>query len=96
MAYQHILFEVSDSGIARLTLNRPDKMNSFNADMHAELRDALDSIQTNLAVRVLVLTGAGRGFCAGQRFGRCRSPLCAWRDPALIWAMWWSATTSHW
>jgi 2-(1,2-epoxy-1,2-dihydrophenyl)acetyl-CoA isomerase len=66
MAYQHILFEVSDSGIARLTLNRPDKMNSFNADMHAELRDALDSIQTNLAVRVLVLTGAGRGFCAGQ------------------------------
>lgn len=66
MAYQHILFEVGDSGIARLTLNRPDKMNSFNADMHAELRDALDSIQTNPAVRVLVLTGAGRGFCAGQ------------------------------
>ena len=66
MAYQHILFEVSDSGVARLTLNRPDKMNSFNAAMHAELRDALDSIQTNPAVRVLVLTGAGRGFCAGQ------------------------------
>lgn len=66
MAYQHILFEVSDNGVARLTLNRPDKMNSFNAAMHAELRDALDSIQTNHAVRVLVLTGAGRGFCAGQ------------------------------
>ena len=66
MAYQHILFEVSESGVARLTLNRPDKMNSFNAAMHAELRDALDSIQTNPAVRVLVLTGAGRGFCAGQ------------------------------
>jgi 2-(1,2-epoxy-1,2-dihydrophenyl)acetyl-CoA isomerase len=41
-------------------------MNSFNADMHAEVRDALDSIQTNAAVRVLVITGAGRGFCAGQ------------------------------
>lgn len=66
MAYQHILFDISDNGVARLTLNRPDKMNSFNAEMHAEVRDALDHIQSNLAVRVLVLTGAGRGFCAGQ------------------------------
>lgn len=66
MDYQHILFGVSESGVARLTLNRPDKMNSFNAAMHAELRDALDSIQSNHAARVLVLTGAGRGFCAGQ------------------------------
>lgn len=65
MVYQHILFDVAD-GVARLTLNRPDKMNSFNAAMHAELRHALDSIQTQPAVRVLVLTGAGRGFCAGQ------------------------------
>lgn len=66
MAYQHIMFEVSDVGVARLTLNRPDKMNSFNAAMHAELRNALDGIQNQPAVRVLVLTGAGRGFCAGQ------------------------------
>ena len=65
MNYQLIQFDVRE-GVARLTLNRPDKMNSFNADMHAEIRHALDSIQTNLAVRVLVLTGAGRGFCAGQ------------------------------
>lgn len=66
MSYQHILFDISGSGLARLTLNRPDKMNSLNAEMHAELRDALDAIQVNPAVRVLVLTGAGRGFCAGQ------------------------------
>lgn len=65
MNYSLIQFDVRD-GVARLTLNRPDKMNSFNADMHAEVRDALDSIQTNAAVRVLVITGAGRGFCAGQ------------------------------
>jgi 2-(1,2-epoxy-1,2-dihydrophenyl)acetyl-CoA isomerase len=65
MNYSLIQFDVHD-GVARLTLNRPDKMNSFNADMHAEVRDALDSIQTNAAVRVLVITGAGRGFCAGQ------------------------------
>jgi len=65
MNYQLIQFDVRE-GVARLTLNRPDKMNSFNADMHAEIRHALDSIQTNAAARVLVLTGAGRGFCAGQ------------------------------
>ncbi len=65
MDYQNILLTVEE-GVARLTLNRPDKMNSFTAAMHAELRDALDRIQADSAVRVLVLTGAGRGFCAGQ------------------------------
>ncbi len=64
MTYQHILFDVS-GGIARLTLNRPDKLNSFNTDMHAEVRDALSRVARDGA-RVLVLTGAGRGFCAGQ------------------------------
>ena len=65
MNYSLIQFDVRDS-VARLTLNRPEKMNSFNAEMHAEVRHALDSIQTNAAARVLVITGAGRGFCAGQ------------------------------
>jgi 2-(1,2-epoxy-1,2-dihydrophenyl)acetyl-CoA isomerase len=58
------LFKV-DGGIARLTLNRPDKLNSFNVRMHEEVRQALESL-TRSAARVLVLTGAGRGFCAGQ------------------------------
>ncbi len=66
MGYQNIQFDLDEAGVARITLNRPDKMNSFTAAMHAELRDALDAIQANPAVRVLVLTGAGRGFCAGQ------------------------------
>ena len=65
MKYENILFEITD-GIARLTLNRPDKLNSFTGDMHAELRAALDAIQADKSVRVLVLTGAGRAFCAGQ------------------------------
>lgn len=65
MTFENILFEVQGP-VARLTLNRPDKMNSFNAAMHAELRVALDSVQDNKSIRVLVLTGAGRGFCAGQ------------------------------
>ncbi len=67
MSYETILFEV-DSGIARLTLNRPDKLNSFNTQMHGEVRQALASIPESGA-RVLVLTGAGRGFCAGQDLG---------------------------
>jgi len=68
MNYENIKFEVQD-GIARLTLNRPDKLNSFTDDMHAELRVALDSIQADMSVRVLVLSGAGRGFSAGQDLG---------------------------
>ncbi len=65
MTYQHILFE-STAGIARLTLNRPDRLNSFNTAMHGEVRAALASLRADSSARVLVLTGAGRGFCAGQ------------------------------
>jgi 2-(1,2-epoxy-1,2-dihydrophenyl)acetyl-CoA isomerase len=62
MAYETIDFK-AEGPIARITLNRPDRLNSFTAQMHAELRDALDSLGE---ARVVVLTGAGRGFCAGQ------------------------------
>ena len=68
MAFEHILFEVRDA-IARLTLNRPDRLNSFNDAMHAEVRDALAALRADASVRVLLLTGAGRGFCAGQDLG---------------------------
>ena len=64
MAYESILFSV-DAGVARLTLNRPDKLNSFTNAMHREVRDAIARVRSEGA-RVLVLTGAGRGFCAGQ------------------------------
>ncbi|HOI52472.1 MAG TPA: enoyl-CoA hydratase-related protein, partial [Azonexus sp.] len=65
MNFQTIAFSASD-GIARLTLNRPDKLNSFTGEMHAELRVALDRVQADHSIRVLVLSGAGRAFCAGQ------------------------------
>ena len=65
MNFETITFSV-EAGIARLTLNRPDKLNSFTGQMHAELRVALDAIQADKAIRVLVLTGAGRAFSAGQ------------------------------
>jgi len=64
MSYQNIVFDLS-GGIARLTLNRPEKLNSFTATMHGEVADALTRVEKEGA-RVLVLTGAGRGFCAGQ------------------------------
>jgi len=60
-----ILFARAD-GIARITLNRPDRLNSFNTAMHAELREALMLVQADASLRVLLVTGAGRGFCAGQ------------------------------
>jgi len=62
MAYETIDFK-ADGPIARITLNRPDRLNSFTVQMHEELRGALGRLGE---VRVLVLTGAGRGFCAGQ------------------------------
>ncbi|PKO86197.1 MAG: 2-(1,2-epoxy-1,2-dihydrophenyl)acetyl-CoA isomerase [Betaproteobacteria bacterium HGW-Betaproteobacteria-12] len=65
MNFENITFAV-DTGIARLTLNRPDKLNSFTGQMHAELRTALDRVQSDHTIRVLVLTGAGRAFSAGQ------------------------------
>src|SRR5215469_13962899 len=65
MSYQTILFEIS-AGVARLTLNRPDRLNSFNTHMHSEVQDALAALQRDNSARVLVITGAGRGFCAGQ------------------------------
>jgi 2-(1,2-epoxy-1,2-dihydrophenyl)acetyl-CoA isomerase len=61
MAYETIIFELGP--IARITFNRPDRLNSFTAQMHEELRDALANVGD---ARVVVLTGAGRGFCAGQ------------------------------
>jgi 2-(1,2-epoxy-1,2-dihydrophenyl)acetyl-CoA isomerase len=67
MSYETILFGES-GGIARLTLNRPERLNAFNGAMHAEVRDALARVAAGDS-RVLVLTGAGRAFCAGQDLG---------------------------
>jgi len=62
MAYETIEFKL-EAGVARLTLNRPDRLNSFTVQMHQEVADALTQLSE---ARCLVLTGAGRGFCAGQ------------------------------
>lgn len=53
-------------GVLEITLNRPDRLNSFNDDMHAAMADALSRAETDRNCRAVLLTGAGRGFCAGQ------------------------------
>ncbi|HLI67099.1 MAG TPA: enoyl-CoA hydratase-related protein [Caulobacteraceae bacterium] len=64
MTYRDILYE-TDGPIAVITLNRPDKLNAYTAVMGAELADAFHAADEDDAVRVIVVTGAGRGFCAG-------------------------------
>jgi enoyl-CoA hydratase/carnithine racemase len=64
MTYQHILYDVDDR-IATITLNRPDKLNAFTGTMREELIDAFDKADGDDDVRVVIVTGAGRAFCAG-------------------------------
>ena len=65
MSYDQILFEASDN-VATITLNRPDRLNAFTPTMFAELRDALNKVEADDNLRVSILTGAGRCFCAGM------------------------------
>lgn len=64
MTYQDILYGV-EKGVATVTLNRPDRLNAWTRQMERDVRDAMTEATRDDAVRVVVLTGAGRGFCAG-------------------------------
>ncbi len=63
-----ILFDIKE-GYAVITLNRPKQLNSFNTNMHYALQEALTEVENNEDIRALLVTGAGRGFCAGQDLG---------------------------
>lgn len=65
MKFEDLGFHITD-GVAVITLNRPDKLNSFNNSMGSNLQTALDHCMENSEIRCVLLTGAGRGFCAGQ------------------------------
>jgi 2-(1,2-epoxy-1,2-dihydrophenyl)acetyl-CoA isomerase len=67
-AYERILVEINDH-IGTVTLNRPDKANAFDRDMCQDLLEALRMLATADAVRVIVVTGAGKAFCAGADLG---------------------------
>jgi len=69
VAYETLEYQVED-GILTLTLNRPDRMNAFNAVMRRELIEAFDAADADDAVRVIIVTGAGKAFCAGADLGK--------------------------
>ena len=73
MSANSILLSIT-GGVAEITFNRPDKLNSFTRGMHAELRSALDTASRDASVRALLITGAGRGFCAGQDLADVMDP----------------------
>ena len=95
MAYEQIIYEVADN-IATITLNRPDKLNAFTGTMMTEMIDAFKKASDDDAVRVIVVTGAGRAFCAGADLsagaatfdrratvaGPRRAPKVDWSDEA--------------
>jgi len=68
MSFETILYEVVDE-VATVTLNRPSKLNAYTPQMGTELVDAFSQADADQAVRVIILTGAGRGFCAGADIG---------------------------
>ncbi|WP_077109054.1 2-(1,2-epoxy-1,2-dihydrophenyl)acetyl-CoA isomerase PaaG [Acinetobacter baumannii] len=68
MDYQNIIAE-EKNGVGYLTFNRPKALNSFNVDMHREVAEVLNLWTKNLDVRCVVISGEGRGFCAGQDLG---------------------------
>ena len=68
MTFETIKYR-EESGYAEITLNRPERLNAFTVQMHEELREAVTRIEQNSQIRAVILTGAGRGFCAGQDLG---------------------------
>ncbi len=68
MAYETVLYDVGDR-VCTITLNRPDKLNAWTGQMHLDLKDAMHKAGADPEVRVIILTGAGRGFCAGADMG---------------------------
>src|ERR687885_788317 len=73
MTYQHIRYD-TEQGVATITLNRPQVLNSFNMPMAAELQHALGAVAEDDELRAVLLTGAGRAFCAGQDLAEAAPP----------------------
>jgi enoyl-CoA hydratase/carnithine racemase len=83
MAYSEILYDVSER-IATLTLNRPEKLNAWTNQMGAEVRAALLAAEEDADVRIIIITGAGRGFCAGADMGMLQSAAASGVDRRIL------------
>lgn len=81
MRFEDVLYHVQD-GVAVITLNRPDKLNAWRAEMDRDVRAAMRQASSDEAVRVIVLTGAGRGFCAGADMNNLQSLAGGSQAPA--------------
>jgi enoyl-CoA hydratase/carnithine racemase len=68
MSYTDVLYEVGDDGVATITINRPERMNALRPQTGAEMRMAIEAARDDESVRCILVTGAGRGFCAGDDF----------------------------
>ncbi len=68
MTYETVLYDVAER-ICTITLNRPDRLNAWTRQMHLDLKDAMHTAGADPEVRAIILTGAGRGFCAGADMG---------------------------
>lgn len=84
MAFQHLLYEREDA-ICHLTLNRPEKLNALDAILMSELREALETIEADPEIRVVILTGAGRAFSAGFDIDRGPDRESPQSAPAHLW-----------
>jgi enoyl-CoA hydratase/carnithine racemase len=78
MTYNTLIYDVQAPGVLLLTLNRPEQLNAFTVEMANELVDAFTRASDDDAVRAIVVTGAGKAFCAGMYLGWTKhsSPLC--------------------
>ena len=81
MGYEQVLYDVQ-GGVATVTLNRPERLNAWTATMHREVKAAMRAASADGEVRAIVLTGAGRGFCAGADMEALQVIQSAGRDPA--------------
>ena len=79
MSWTQLLYKVEDR-VATITLNRPDRLNAYTQVMSAELREAFADADADESVRAIVLTGAGRGFCAGADMERLSSAVAGAAD----------------
>jgi len=81
MEYHYLIVEKKDK-VALVTLNRPEKLNAVNLEMRSEFLQLLDELETDDHIRVVIVTGAGRAFCAGSDISELGSPKGDWRQQA--------------